>query len=688
MGRLFPAAALISIRIITSRHLPVGRVTVSFRIFRSFLALCLNPFHVRKMRFWIWIVLVCSQIGVGSGQEFLRPDESFRLGGFLPQTLARLENRETIHVTIIGAPLAASESMPALQLLNRLARRFYYTGGVRPLVGLEFPLFVEPGISYEDKTTPEATPFHLLQRLSTDALLNKPDLLVIQCGANECSPESVHAIWGRVWKLLPNTLDVLVIGPVPSSSRSLLEQITELRQQERAIRIQCHDRKALIVSTVNQLLPDKVAFADAGDSGHVASQIEAKWRDMRIADRLTEGAAHRVSEAVWETLLQAPVSPDYSVDARLSDGDLLISVDSDKTDESRIVFVGLSDPGTPKGVWRGQRSEGKSHTCRFSGSLLNSAVGFDGVATLVLADQRQVRLFDVPVLGLEERPPLPGFFHPAASASPVFAFPNSPASMNIEFLNMRGLTGSASGMEARFTKPRSSTVFGTGTGTMLVSWGPAGRVSRSYHLVAVPHLGLNQTIPMRSVEGDDSADETGVKFVAEADKNRLLIHCDLRGFKLAENDGATLRLDMAIDAREADRRLTGGYVGRIQVRAGTKDGAAEISPVEMALFGEGYSRLPTSTGMRAYLATRPNGDRRLTLLCDRRIFYRHEWIGGEKSQLGLRASLRVRSERGDSHWRLFECPRHPHDASGLAVLNLKSDPGSAWTVIGTMETGR
>jgi lysophospholipase L1-like esterase len=136
-----------------------------------------------------------------SGSAYpLSEDERASLTAAMPRTLARLEARQPVNIVIIGDSVSrvvtptpdANQTVHGMhaQFARRLCNEFFYPGGVRVV----HPLDDEPTkrddaqgseIFLENLALPGHTALDALQRMTTDAFLHDPDLVVINYGIND-----------------------------------------------------------------------------------------------------------------------------------------------------------------------------------------------------------------------------------------------------------------------------------------------------------------------------------------------------------------------------------------------------------------------------------------------------------------------------------------------------------------------
>lgn len=123
-----------------------------------------------------------------------------RLKQFIPRTFAKLEDRAPVHVVALGdeimggytpLPSAWESGNPLFSypghFLSRMARDFFYPGGVRllnppPGGTAKLTEYLGDEITLENLTTPDGIVLDGLRRAGTDAFLHGPDLVLVQFG--------------------------------------------------------------------------------------------------------------------------------------------------------------------------------------------------------------------------------------------------------------------------------------------------------------------------------------------------------------------------------------------------------------------------------------------------------------------------------------------------------------------------
>ncbi|MEM9018204.1 MAG: SGNH/GDSL hydrolase family protein, partial [Verrucomicrobiota bacterium] len=146
-------------------------------------------------------VVLVTCFGVEAATAYpLTVEQRKRLDRYLPRTFPKLEARDPVHVVALGdsvmggyTPLetAWQSNNPLFSytgvFLTQLAREFFYPGGVRlvnpPPQGIsKLTELLGDELTLENLTGIDATALTGLRRISTDAFLHDPDLLLVQYG--------------------------------------------------------------------------------------------------------------------------------------------------------------------------------------------------------------------------------------------------------------------------------------------------------------------------------------------------------------------------------------------------------------------------------------------------------------------------------------------------------------------------
>ena len=134
---------------------------------------------------------------------------------------------------------------------------------------------------------------------------------------------------------------------------------------------------------------------------------------------------------------------------------------------------------------------------------------------------------------------------------------------------------------------------------------------------------------------------SGVVMKVDADDRFLYFSFDFEDLAfsdLPEND--SLVADISIDARPLEQIGKFGFVDKIRVTTGAGDGPAEVSRPQLGAFGNGYDMVLLAEGISAQLTTRRAGARRLEVRVPLAYLYLYDGaVGSQDAVLGFNANL-------------------------------------------------
>ena len=150
-----------------------------------------------------FLALLCCLQAAEAAAEVGYPitlEQRERLKKYIPRTFARLDARKPVHIVALGDSVTwmytpdAENGNFLLSYLSvfgdRLSRQFFYPGGIRvvnPQKGKPDKFRPDLGeeIWIENLAIPGRCALDALQRITTDAFLHQPELLVIDFGIND-----------------------------------------------------------------------------------------------------------------------------------------------------------------------------------------------------------------------------------------------------------------------------------------------------------------------------------------------------------------------------------------------------------------------------------------------------------------------------------------------------------------------
>ncbi|HUF64125.1 MAG TPA: hypothetical protein VMN36_18750 [Verrucomicrobiales bacterium] len=686
---------------------------------------CADPAHWLSLSLLLTLVLA----GPVFGQSVtLEPNEREALSKYLPRTLEKLDARQPVHVVFLGDRSvfeSPGDGHPGASelFLKHLAARFFYAEGVHRLEDGVYPFVLGPHFTYEVLGDEGNTAFHINQRSTTDALVNDPSLAVLFAGPADAaagvSPERYGtAMAGALGVLGSRGMDCLVLEPLalsPAAGRfgEVLGQVwpfvRELRDRLGAG--VSGEAGRMLFDTNKALLPDRLVFGSPEDLAYAEEDLRS-----RLSELLTEGAAltrlghEQLARALYET----------------------------------ATGFGFAAPEGVRLEWRGataERWQWSVMTAREDGpggflfpgwvedwKPRQAAYGFPAAAgegwpvTLVWEEAPRRRdgapspeaVRRLPCLAVDgDGLMLREVINPDATGrprlEPAFAG-NAPGQLEWTVLSGDGAASPAwkvAAVSAPWSSPFNLAPAPGREGAWLLSFpqgedtariggevmltGGTGNAVWKQSFSGMRNLGLGEKVRLLPDDpealgsaGSDGLIESAATFSAEADSRELRLFFDLRRVDLAgQTDGPVVELRLGLDARSYGERIGAGYIGTLVFQGDGGDGPLPVGPLEMALFGDGYARLPLGAALQASFGGRPNGDKRLAVVIRREAFYRHDWtLGNGNSQVGIRAELSLRlPDRTDPlRLRLLPTDRHWNDAEGVTILELTENPTKRWTV--------
>ncbi len=339
----------------------------------------------------VGLVFSSSLLVFGSPQTL---EQRHRLQKYFRNTFAKLEGHDPVHVVLLGDGNIGAFSPDGIErvsgdalngfagvFLEKVAREFFYTGGVRLLNppkdgNQKIQDFLGPEIRFENLAEPNSSVLRGLQRAKSDAFLNDPDLVIIQFGGtdalNRMSTVTFRKALLRILQeCVERNVDVIVVGPTPINSGGGAMDWGITRPFVTAASHCCQ--------MIKQAAKDRgtdhdVMFIDAGNylarSGGAANPKDEPLAGMAmIGDRLkrlffVEGRPEKVEEIqtlnakahqdlgkhMFRDFLNGPDRPDFTAEGIaefLSDGKVkvVVSILNQSADARSGIFGALSVGG-------------------------------------------------------------------------------------------------------------------------------------------------------------------------------------------------------------------------------------------------------------------------------------------------------------------------------------------------------
>lgn len=295
-------------------------------------------------------IAVALILAVGIADVFaysLTLDQRERFKVYMPRSFTKLEARDPVHVVIIGdgvmggmTPLEGSweNGNPLFSyvgmFLGRLAREFFYPGGVRivnpPEGGTEkVSPYLADEITLENLTNPEGTVFDGLRHIHTDVFVHNPDLLLVQYGIYDAFGRiSIDSYKQALQEIVAVTqergTDIIILGPTLANYGSGAMEWGITRPYATAAREVASSNRVLFIDAGSHLTnfsggvdPDNHPKAAMEIVGDRLSRIFNFGPELRTRERIHPGprANEFLGDAIFRDLKNGPKQSDYTFTA-------------------------------------------------------------------------------------------------------------------------------------------------------------------------------------------------------------------------------------------------------------------------------------------------------------------------------------------------------------------------------------
>jgi len=646
----------------------------------------------------------------------LTAEERARLRASIPRTFDKLEARKPVQITILGDSVSrvftpddlANQTIHGMhaQFATRLATEFFYPGGVRVIN----PLKDEPAkrddtkgaeIFLENLAIPGHTAIDAVQRITTDAFLHDPDLVMICYGVNEAVRDSGLDTYRRALELCIDTcqqrgVDVILLGPniVRQSPGPTGWGLTR-----------AHATKAAEIAKSKN-----VFFVDLGRGlshrGGIPFNKEPKEAVTAYTDRLdvifkrapevqVEDLLHpnhtahaSMGDQIYHELMKGRTDEEpYRLTTQTkfaNDGQVAVTVllrnVSNEARRGSLTALAMRRQLSPNEPYQGfDLKPGESKTFSLTYAKVPSP-GQEGLETptdfyafdaqdskmrlsFLIADEDQSSIIDS-VSALE----------PVGVEWKTDLLTNVTNSVRLDWSFVNGSDKAVTGRYvAQLDGNRTDGQFTLDQGqskSFYADFGFAPRADvvrqkmeasitlevggRSFefnrHIEATRDLFLTEKVALSNYDeylakGSDVADlgsgEKGITLRADADDNALYLTFDFEGIGLQKlPSGSSLIADLSIDGRPANEVRKFGAVDRVRFTSVAADGFGETGHMRPGFFGNGYAKKVDERYIISKISTRTDLGRRVLVRIPRKYLFRHEWaLDNIDSVLGLNVSL-------------------------------------------------
>lgn len=657
------------------------------------------------------------QIHAQEGGYPLNLEQRKHLKTYLPRTFYKLEAQRPLHMVALGDSVTwmfTQNDNSGNWLLSYLggfgsqvARQFFYPGGLRalnPEEGMPEKIKGHLGeeIYLENLSIPGRCALDAIQRITSDAFVNDPDLVVIEFGINDAvrglSLESYRKSLQAVVNVCREKgVDVIILAP----------SITKVGPGPTGWGItRPYATVAEEVAALNKVLFVDLGATLAGLGGGVPAGVEPEAAIVTMSDRLARifefeplsetpevvhpnEEAHKVmGRAMFKRMMTPGEFPrDFDVVAQGAfENNELVRVEvslKNISEQKREGYLGALAMGRvliPKDPYLAFSLE-PGKTARFEveyerafdagvrGGHAPLPIGDPGLRlSFFVVDEEKSRLMDavtrlrpVSVVWNSQR-----FQGLSNEIQYEWQFVNGErdavngeyrigmgdavskwVKFSVEPLGMKKFQATFP-----FSPPAEVARFKTGVFVEVKVGGRMCIFPRD--LEAVKDASLGQRVALspfsefgrkenRKMEGLSELEPgaSGVVMRVDADERFVYFAFDFEDLAFSEIPGSnSLTADISIDARPLDQVGTFGFVDKIRVNAGPEDGPAVVSRPQLAAFGNGYDMVLMAEGIKAKVSTKSAGTRRLEVQVPVSYLYRYDGkVGDPNSILGFNANL-------------------------------------------------
>jgi len=654
---------------------------------------------------------------------------------WIPRTYARLKEREAVHIVAIGDSvtryMSYDENLNSSHhafhgvFARRLAGEFQYTGGVRdisPAKGL--PEKHEPllgkELTLENLGMNGRVSLHALSRLTTDALVNEPDLVLINFGINDAFQNLgiatfTEALDRAVIAVQASGADVMLIGPSTVLNGDTIDGVAITLPYSGAMKevaarhgVFFYDLAKVTTSAPGTRSGTKPAAALEDIYRSFTSYFD---HGSENEDRIhpCPSAHQKMGVAILKALRDGEEAP-YRVNGLFSlvgagKGVLEFKV-KNLTDEPVSGFAHV----LPTAGMQPEEADIEFQLAAGKGKVFK--VPFEPLAGSgydLPADA--ARLFASVLISDPKRTTSVVFPAQLAPLSVVWdtgLTDRSSSKFEVKCdVVSTGAVAASGTYEASWnggTSRGNYSVAPGGTQTLTLSFdAPAGgdfrviddlSLSLNYSgkvlqfkrkLEATRNIALGEEVEMMVNSG---AQRGQVQFSARATAKDLSLNFDVAGIPL-EGDATTsaLVLEFQIDGRAFGKRRKFGFVDSVKIRFDATGNTERLSALRPAVFGDFYDRALDNTQLKVASSRLANGRTRYSVSIPRSYLYLHEFaIGDEKSILGINADLSF-AKLGDPtdpypqdrHFTLVRSGLSPNLAESLTALELLGRSTGRWS---------
>ena len=636
-------------------------------------------------------------------QTDITAEQDAKLQKFLPHTYPKLLHREGVHILAIGDSITEVQTpglanMPTLDsyygiFAQNLARFFFYTGEVRNIAPRKgevdkFRQDLGPEITIENMGMGGRYVFHGMQRLWTDALTNKPDLVLVSFGVNDATSgmpvwEYIAAYRRIVEFLRDQKVDVILLGPSYNMTGDPYESLALTPPYASALEDLSRE---LGVAYFDMAEPTWTSYFEING----LNAQEALERTLKTARTLHIGAdgvfdglhpneagQKRIGDYLFEGLMGGhPATNDFGVEGNFTldaKGSAEVTYTlTNTTSERRLGYVTALPfgaalrpdrtdiqrfdlaPGAQATFKQSLKPWGGGFDENFSKNydLLPPQENFVRASILVMDDRRSqivaAKLTQTPISFIWK----PGREDKLTTSVSAYAlmFNETKAPVKGSFdarwckLSAKGdftiAPGGKQPLQLNFPLDQQA-YHQSGPLDMTVTLSDGRVILIRRQLEVVRNLTLGQKVPMNRwiarPDSDPNSPENHFEFQVDADANGLTLSAEFGGFPWEEVAGQPMAtLSMGFDAQEKGARGLPGFYRKTVAGIPFTGTNIEFMDFRRANFGLTYTDRVTSDTMHYTMERLEGGKFRVSVTFPRQMFYRHEWeLGSRDSWMGF-----------------------------------------------------
>ncbi len=691
---------------------------MAVRYICSPLVLAVHPFRMKGFPSGKTLLILLFAVFAQSVEAYpLTIEQRERLRRYLPRSFPKMENNEPMHVVAIGdSVMSAYTPLPSAWengnilftypgvFLEKMALEWFYTGGMsllNPPPGGRKKVSRYPGeqIRLENLATRDGFMLSGLQRTTTDAFLHKPDILLIQYGANDALAHTALDVYRRALeKTIENgklaKADIIVLGPTPVNYGGGAMNWGSTRPYVSVAREVCAKHDVLFLDTGQHLMQIFAKGVDAETHPQAAMEVVgdsllnifAYGEELPFPERVHPGPkVHQVlGQALFDDLLNGTKPSDFSATAIAMHEDggrvkVVLSLRNQTTEEKQgtigalVVGTGMT-PANPAQRFKIPAGKAAQLEFLYRRAVAGKTRGGDDLYVPLERDENTTQFcFVVEDTFGSEFLEVPLRVGPVSVAWKGKNFVNVTDRVRIEWDLVNGTDKAINGKYqigmgesvaelVDFSLPPLGNknfyaVFGFQGDAAKFQFQQdvwldihaEGKVIRfQREMEATRDMVVGQTVVMSPwasytnapPPGDPAkpAAATGTAAVRfDFDEAALRVQAAMRDIAIPDlGEKAALKVNLSIDARPGEEVRKFGFVDPLTFYFRGTDGAGMCEDVDLAAFGNGYNMRLDARGIRSTLSTQANGEKVIDITIPRSYLHR---LGASDSLLGVKFEI-------------------------------------------------